>query len=181
MVDTRWKVPVVHHGGDLLGYHSDFYALPDHGVGVVILTNGDHGSLIRGALERRLLEVLFDGKPEAEGDLAAQAKRVRAEQKELRSRLVIPPEPAVLAGLGESYRSPELGALRLVREGDRVTIDLGEWRGAAGSRRNDDGSVSLYLVDPGLVGFEFVVGQRDGKRVLITRDGQHEYVFTEQG
>jgi len=23
------------------------------------------------------------------------------------------------------------------------------------------------------------VGEKDGKRVLITRDGQHEYVFTE--
>jgi hypothetical protein len=28
-------------------------------------------------------------------------------------------------------------------------------------------------------GFEFVVGERAGKRVLIVRDGQHEYVFTE--
>jgi len=28
-------------------------------------------------------------------------------------------------------------------------------------------------------GFEFVVGDRAGKRVLIIRDGQHEYVFTE--
>jgi len=32
-----------------------------------------------------------------------------------------------------------------------------------------------YAVD----GFEFVVTARDGKRALIIRDGQHEYVFTE--
>ena len=25
----------------------------------------------------------------------------------------------------------------------------------------------------------FMVGEKDGKRVLITRDGQHEYFFTE--
>jgi hypothetical protein len=31
------------------------------------------------------------------------------------------------------------------------------------------------------MGFEFVVGERAGKRVLITRDGQHEYMFTEAG
>jgi CubicO group peptidase (beta-lactamase class C family) len=79
MVDTRWGIPVVHHGGDLLGYHSDFFVLPDHGVGAVILTNADNGELIRGPLMRRLLEVLFDGRPEAEGDVTAQANRVRAE------------------------------------------------------------------------------------------------------
>ena len=85
MVNTRWGTPVVHHGGDLLGYHSDFFVLPEHGVGAVILTNADNGELIRGPLMRRLLEVLFDGNPEAEGDVAAQAKRVRAEQEKLRS------------------------------------------------------------------------------------------------
>lgn len=181
MVDTRWGVPVVHHGGDLLGFHSDFFALPDQGVGAVILTNADNGQLIRGPLMRRLLEVLFDGRPEAEGDVAAQARRVRAERQELRGRLVIPPDPAVLSGVGQVYRSPELGRLSVIRRPDRVVVDLGEWRTAVGSRKNEDGSVSLIGIDPGLVGFEWVIGERDGKRVLITRDGQHEYFFTEGG
>jgi CubicO group peptidase (beta-lactamase class C family) len=181
MVDTRWGTPVVHHGGDLIGYHSDFFALPEHGVGAVILTNADYGELIRGPLMRRLLEVLFDGRPEAEGDVAAQAKRVRAEQQELRGRLVIPPDPAVLSGVGKVYRSPDLGRLSVVRRPDRTVIDVGEWRSAVGSRKNDDGSVSLISIDPGLVGLELVIGERDGKRVLITRDGQHEYLFVEGG
>jgi len=42
--------------------------------------------------------------------------------------------------------------------------------------------VSLITVDPAVAGFfEFVIGERGGKRVLITRDGQHEYLFTEEG
>jgi len=181
MVNTRWGTPIVHHGGDLLGYHSDFFVLPEHGVGAVILTNADNGELIRGPLMRRLLEVLFDGRPEAEGDVAAQAKRVRAEQEKLRSRLDIPPSPTVLSGLASAYRSPELGKLAIVRKGDATIVDVGEWKAAVATRKNDDGSVSLITIDPGYVGFEFVVGEKDGKRVLITRDGQHEYVFTEAG
>ena len=181
MVNTRWGTPVVHHGGDLLGYHSDFFVLPEHGVGAVILTNADNGELIRGPLMRRLLEVLFDGNPEAEGDVAAQAKRVRAEQEKLRSRLAIPPAPTVVSGLAGVYRSPELGQLAIVRRGDAIVVDVGEWKTTVATRRNDDGSVSLITIDPGYVGFEFVVGEKDGKRVLITRDGQHEYVFTEAG
>ena len=179
-VGTRYRTPVVHHGGDLPGYHSDFAALPEYGVGMVILTNANNGELIRGPLTRRLLEVLFDGRPEAEGDVAAQAKRIRAEQEELRSRLIIPPDPAVLDGLGGAYRSPELGAVRLVRQADAAVLDFGEWRSAVGSRKNDDGSTSLITIDPGYLGFEFVIGQREGKRVLITRDGQHEYLFAEE-
>jgi CubicO group peptidase (beta-lactamase class C family) len=181
MVLTRWGTPVVHHGGDLLGYHSDFFVLPEHGVGAVILTNANNGQLIRGPLMRRLLEVLFDGRPEAEGDVAAQAKRIRAEQEELRSRLDVPPDPAVLSKLAPSYRSPELGTLSVVRKGDRAFVDVGEWRSAAATRKNDDGSISLITTDPGYVGIEFVIGEKDGKRVLITRDGQHEYFFVEAG
>jgi hypothetical protein len=47
------------------------------------------------------------------------------------------------------------------------------------SRKNDDGTTSFITIDPGTDGFEFVVGERAGKRVLVIRDGQHEYVFSE--
>ena len=49
MVDTTYGMPVVHHGGDMIGYHSDMMWLPEHGVGAVVLTNGDPGWLIRAA------------------------------------------------------------------------------------------------------------------------------------
>jgi hypothetical protein len=48
------------------------------------------------------------------------------------------------------------------------------------SRKNDDGTQSLFTIAPGSAGFEFVVGEKDGKRTLTTRDAQHEYVFVEQ-
>ena len=65
MVDTEYDIPVVHHGGDMIGYHSDMIWLPDQNVGAVILTNADPGWILRSQFRRRLLEVLFDGKPEA--------------------------------------------------------------------------------------------------------------------
>jgi len=39
--------------------------------------------------------------------------------------------------------------------------------------------MSFVTIDPTNLGFEFVVAQREGKRALIVRDGQHEYWFTE--
>jgi hypothetical protein len=47
------------------------------------------------------------------------------------------------------------------------------------SRRNDDGTISFITIDPAVDGYEFVAAERGGKRVLIIRDGQHEYVFNE--
>ena len=61
-LEHETRITVVHHGGDLAGYHSDMVWLRDLGVGAVILTNADSGVIIRGPLLRRLLEVLFDGK-----------------------------------------------------------------------------------------------------------------------
>ena len=52
------------------------YGIPDHGVGAVVLANADTGGFLTGLLRRRLLEVLFDGKPEA----VEQARVTRAQR-----------------------------------------------------------------------------------------------------
>ncbi|MEZ5313286.1 MAG: hypothetical protein R2862_06315 [Thermoanaerobaculia bacterium] len=189
MVDRRWGVPVVHHGGDLAGYHSDMIWLPEQGVGAVILTNGDTGYLLRGPLLRRLLEVLFDGQPEAEEQLRVSAEQHRAAVAKARERLTIPPDPQAVAKLAARYACPELGTLDVRREGGGAIFDVGEWKSAVASRANDDGTISFVTIDPTLDGFEFVVASgestggsnadRGRKRRLIVRDAQHEYVFEE--
>jgi CubicO group peptidase (beta-lactamase class C family) len=179
MVDKRYGVTVVHHGGDLAGYHSDMMWLPDYGVGAVILTNADSGVSLRGPLLRRLLEVLFDGKPEAETALKVAAAQRKAAIAKERERLVVPADPAAVAKLASRYASDALGEVRVLKEGNATVFDVGEWKSAVASRKNDDGTISFITIDPTLAGFEFVVADKDGKRRLITRDAQHEYVFTE--
>jgi hypothetical protein len=180
MVEATYGIPVVHHGGDLAGYHSDMIWLPEHGVGAVILTNADSGVIIRGPLLRRLLEVLFDGKPEAEEALrVAAAQRKEAIAKE-RERLVVPGDPAAVAKLAPRYVSAALGELKVGKEGTETVFDAGEWKSAVASRKNDDGTMSFITIDPTLAFFEFVVADKDGRRQLITRDAQHEYIWVEQ-
>jgi len=180
MVDTRWGVPVVHHGGDLAGYHSDMIWLPDHGVGAVILTNGDSGVYLRGPLLRRLLEVLFDGRPEAEEMLKVSAQQRQAAIAKERERLVVPADAAAAAKLAPHYKATALGEVTVLKEGSATIFDVGEWKSAVASRQNDDGTTSFITIDPTLAGFEFVVADKDGQRRLITRDAQHEYVFLEE-
>ena len=179
MVDKRYGIPVVRHGGDLPGYHSDMIWLPEHGVGAVILTNADSGVALRGLLQRRLLEVLFDGKPEAEESLTGAVARRKAAIAKERERLVVPADPAAVNKLASRYACEELGEVKVVKDGTVTVFDAGEWKSAVASRKNDDGTVSFITIDPALAGFEFVVGDTDGKRQLVTRDAQHEYVFVE--
>jgi CubicO group peptidase (beta-lactamase class C family) len=179
MVDTRYGTPVVHHGGDLAGYHSDMIWLPEHGVGAVILTNADSGVYIRGPLLRKLLEVLFDGRPEADEALRVAAAQRKAAIAKERERLVVPADPAAAAKLAPRYVNRALGAVAVLREGPATLVDVGEWKSTVASRKNDDGTISFITIDPTISGFEFVVADKDGKRRLITRDAQHEYVFEE--
>jgi len=179
IVDHKYGIPVVSHGGSMPGFKSDLYFLPDSGIGAVLLTNSDDGGRLTGPFGRRLLEVVFDGKPEAAGDVAARAANYKAELAKERERLVVPAAPALVAALAKRYSSKELGQLDVLTEGGVTTFDLGEWESTVASRKNDDGTISFVTIDPSRDGFEFVVGERGGKKVLVIRDGQHEYVFTE--
>jgi hypothetical protein len=49
--------------------------VPEAAVGAVILTNADDGEYLLRPFMRRVLEVLYDGKLEAAGDVAAAAAR----------------------------------------------------------------------------------------------------------
>jgi len=180
IINTHYGIPVVHHGGSLFGYKSDMIFLPDHGVGAVLLANADTGGFLAGLLRRRLLEVLFDGKSEAAEQLKVGVAQRIANIAKNRERLVVPADAAEAGKLAASYVSPELGTLR-VRSQDGATIfDFGNWRSTVASRRNDDGTTSFVFIDPTIGGFNFVVGERDGKRALIVRDAQHEYAFVER-
>jgi CubicO group peptidase (beta-lactamase class C family) len=178
-VDHRWGIPVVRHGGDLAGYHSDMMWLPDHGVGAVILTNGDWGWGLRGPLLRRMVEVLFDGRPEAQAMLDATVAQNEAAVTKFRSEIELPPNAAIASRLAARYVNDALGELRVERRGPDVVIDAGEWKSRTVTRKNEDGTTALVTIDPTLDGFAWVVGEKDGRRTLTLRDAQHEYVFTE--
>lgn len=178
-LNTVWGVPVVHHGGSMGGYKSDFMFLPEAGVGAVILTNSDTGQSLLRPFMRRLLEVLYDGKPEAASDVAGAAARTRAAMAEFRSQMSMPPDPAAAAALAVRYANPDLGTLVVQHEGADVRFQFVTFASRMATHANEDGTVSFISADPTNEGFEFVVAERDGHRALITRDGQHEYVFTE--
>jgi hypothetical protein len=162
----------------MIGFKSNFFFLPDSGIGAVLLTNSDNGGMLLGPFGRRLLEIVFDGKPEAAGDVASQAARHKAEMAKDRERLVIPADPAQVNALAKEYTSKDLGEITVQSQDGGTTFQFDGFKSTVASRKNDDITISFITIDPGADGFEFVVGKRSGKKVLVIRDGQHEYTFT---
>jgi CubicO group peptidase (beta-lactamase class C family) len=178
-VDTTYDEPVVHHGGDLIGYHSDMIWLPRKKVGAVILTNSDPGWILRTLFRRKLLEVLFDGRPEADAELAARGKTFFADLAAERKLLVVPADAIETGKLARRYANAALGEIAVHRGGGFTLFDFGEWKSEMASRKNPDGTFSFITTAPGVEGFAFVVGS-GAKKTLTLRDAQHEYVFAGQ-
>jgi CubicO group peptidase (beta-lactamase class C family) len=178
-VDKHLDIEIIHHGGDLFGYHSDMIWLPAYGIGATILTNSDSGVYLRGPLLRKMLEVLFDAKPEADEQLRTSIANRQTAAKKERERLVIPAAKQEAAQLAHTYSNAALGGITVSKRGEQLVFDFTDWKSMVASRRNDDGTTSFITIDPGIAGIEFVVGASDGRKTLILRDSQHEYEFVE--
>ncbi len=180
MDDQTYGISVVHHGGDLIGFHSDWFAIPSAQVGAVILTNSDSGVELRGPFLRKLLEVLYNGKPEADADVASAAKTDAQALAVQRKLITVPASPAYAAQLAQYYTSPALGRIAVSHDAQGLVFQFGLWSSHVGTRKNADGTISFLTISPGRGGFDFVL-PKDGSRELIIRDGQHVYTYTAQG
>jgi CubicO group peptidase (beta-lactamase class C family) len=173
IIRTKYDVTVIAHGGDMIGFHSDMMWIPEANVGAVVLTNGDLGPSIRGQFQRKLLELLYDGKPEADENVAQSAKNFFTQLAAGRKLLTVPADPAEAAKLAKLYHNDALGEIAVIQKAGKTIFDFGEFKSEVATKKNPDGTVSFDTIDPGTQGFEFTVGDK----TLTIRDGQHEYVF----
>jgi hypothetical protein len=178
-IDRQWGVTVIHHGGSAAGYRSHMMWLPDHNVGAVILINSDTGGTLRSAFRRRLLELLFDGAPTAEADLARFAVLDRQAVAEERAGLTVPADPVAVASLARAYRSKDLGDLRVYEEDGRTWFDFGGWKSEVATFTGEGGSTAFVTISPGMSGYVFEPASRSGQRALVTREAQSSYSFEE--
>jgi len=177
IVDTQYGITVASHGGDMLGFHSNMIWLPEYGIGVTILTNSDAGVLLRGPLQRKLLEVVFDGRPEADDRLKVSIANHQAELAKFRERLTLPVPAGAAKALAARYASPELGHVKVSRQAGKLRFQFDHWNSEVALRQNEDGTQSYMTIDPGVAGIEFVRDDKAAQPTLVLRDSQHEYRF----
>ncbi len=166
-------ITAFHHGGSLPGYFSDIYFIPDAGVGAVLLTNSEGGAALLDPFMHRLLEILYDGKPQAEAAVAAAA--AHSPMEAFFKALTWPVDPKIAAKVVGRFAGPEIGTLTFTYSAGTLTLSNGLWASPMASRANADGTESIVTAGPGITGIEFVLTSDHGKRGLTVRDAQHEY------
>jgi CubicO group peptidase (beta-lactamase class C family) len=176
-ISRQYGIPIASHGGDMLGYHSNMIWLPEHGMGLTILTNSDPGVMLRGPLLRKFLEIVFDGRPEADESIRLSAANRAAASAKTRELLTHPIPPEALRVLAARYRSPQLGTITVTQRGGRAHLRTAHWGSELAFRRNADGTASYVTIDPGIEGIEFVRDDKAPTPTLLLRDAQHEYRF----
>jgi Beta-lactamase len=171
-------IRVISHGGSMFGYKSNFFFVPDAGVGGVILTNADSGWRVARAIMRRTLEVLYDGQPEAEENLLSGVRETRVFLTGEHRDWQVPPAPAEVQRLAGAYRNGALGEIVVQRSQGEVVFQFGGWKSRMGTKLNPDGTTSFISIDPGIRGFEFNAPVAVGVYArLKLRDAQHAYEY----
>ena len=181
MIQDDHGVQVVQHGGNNLGYTADMYFLPEHGVGVALLTNGQGANLFTGVVRRRLMELLFDGQDEAAQTLTFGVAQQEKSVKKLLEEVVFVPQRAWVTKWTGRYANADLGDVTLRAGGKEAVLDAGEWKCTVGERKQPDGTSTLMLTSPPLAGLELIPAENGGKPTLTLRTMQQEYVFATAG
>jgi CubicO group peptidase (beta-lactamase class C family) len=173
-------IETVFHGGSVNGYKSDWIVIPGARIGGAILTNGENGYPLVTAFRRKLIELVYDAKPEADAYVAAEGRRIDETLATQRKRIGQPiPRNADLAA---RYANPLLGTITIKHVGSATVFDFGPWETRIGTRRdaNAPGGLDYVSIAPSEIDdLAFVPGRDGGVRTLTLRDSQHAYVYRE--
>ncbi|HVV85127.1 MAG TPA: serine hydrolase domain-containing protein [Kofleriaceae bacterium] len=179
MVTSDHGVTVLHQGGGTMGFTSDLFMLPDQDVGVVVLTNAGATSdystanAFLAAVRQGFLEIAFDGRAQAQGQLTAALGVIRTTALR-ESQLLAPVDDDFAAALAGTYQAPGLGTITIAKKGE-YQLDAGEWTTGLAKKTDRDRTVKLFTTTPPFLGFA-LAPQGDGSLVLEAR--QQVVTFT---
>ena len=176
-IDQSRGLQAIGHGGNTFGFSADATFYPEHGIGLVVLTNAAAANAYTGAVRRKLVELLFDANEEAEKGLAFSIKQLGAVIKKQLEEITMKPDPAFVEPLVGTWTNSRLGAIEIRREGDGFTLDAGEWTAPVGEHKDQSGARKIILTGPPFVGLAFWSQKNEGKPALLFETAQQKYWF----
>lgn len=177
-IENNRGVRVCGTAGHAPGYSSTMLFLPDHGVAAVMLTNVDPPNPLTRQFQRRLFEILFDGRDEAREDLSLNLKSQEQNHSKEVAQIDLTPDRAFFERFTGTYEHALYGKITIRIEGKGAVLDAGEWKTTVGRQRDEDGTEKLVGTPPPWIGWpSFVRKESGGKVTLEMQDGQRNVVF----
>ncbi len=175
-VDEYKGAPLVHHGGNTVGFTSDLAFLPEAGLGIVTLANAQAANLFTEAVRFRLLELVYGQPFEHDAEVAFALEQ--AEQAIADLRIDERVDPAAVAPYLGPYANAALGRVTLTQEGDRLILDAGEFRTELRPMLDETGAVARYVTfEAPVTGLPVEFAIENGTPTLVFGEGVAEYRF----
>lgn len=191
-VDSYKDQPMMHHGGNMLGFTSDLAFLPDAGIGIVVLTNGQGTNLFNEAVRYRFLELVFEQEPEFQEQLEAVLQGQADLPETDTGAPVLTGTPsaspvaieavdvaAVEPFVGE-YANDALGTVTIELDQDRPWLDAGEFRTELRPAPGSD-ATGYLMVDPPMAGLPVELRLDGDVPTVVVGTGATEYTFVPTG
>jgi len=176
-VDEYKGLPVIHHGGNTLGFSSALAFIPSIDLGVSVLSN-QWGSLLNDAVWMRLLEMLFEQPQEYDATVQFAQEQLEDGLAEARSGLLETVDADAVAAYLGLYTNAALGTLELALNDGLLTADAGEFQLQLLPHADAQGTVDSYVSVTTGLGLSLRLAEDDGGRpIILIGSGSAEYRF----
>jgi CubicO group peptidase (beta-lactamase class C family) len=167
----------VTHGGNTLGFSADMFFLPEHGVGMVVLTNLRAANLFLTAIGQKLIEILFEAESKAETILTGAKKALDNSLESLRKRVKTDPGATLwIRDYVGNYVSEELGPASISQEGEGFRIAFESWSSDLGVEEQSSESRQIVVTSAPWLG-SIKLQLTDDPDILLLDGGQTKYRF----
>nr|WP_315475690.1 serine hydrolase domain-containing protein [uncultured Undibacterium sp.] len=177
-INQKLGITSINHTGTTFGFNSISFLVPESGIGMVAMSNTDQGVGLLNLARRRLLELVYDAKPEAESTLVKLVTQNENDGQEQRA-LVASADNSLEGQLGTHYAHPIFGKLTVSKIGNSLVFDFGEWKTRVVGRKDESGVVLFSSIDPSIGFVDFRVHNTEGTRAIVIEMGLERYQFDE--
>jgi len=180
MLTEQQGLAQVTHGGNTLGFSADLAFFPEHGIGMVVLSNLRAANLFLSAVGQRLIEILFGAEAKAEALVTSAKKALDDSLASIRQR--VKTEPAASAWIQYyigHYVSEELGSASISQQGEGFRVAFESWSSDLGSEEQSDKSRHIVLTSAPFQG-SLKLQLTDDPNILLLDGGQMRYRFVRQ-
>jgi CubicO group peptidase (beta-lactamase class C family) len=170
----RQGLAEVGHGGNTRGFTADMFFLPEHRIGMVILTNLSLANQFLASVEQKLLEVLFGAESKAEAMVAAEKKAQDDATEVTRRRIKTDAEAtAWIREYTGHYVSKELGPAYISQAGDGFQVDFESGSSKLAVEQSGTSRQIVLITPPWTTKLQ----PTDDRNTLLVDGGQTRYQF----
>ncbi|MCE7987747.1 MAG: hypothetical protein DYG89_41820 [Caldilinea sp. CFX5] len=171
---------MIDHGGNTLGFTSEFKFLPEAQLGIVVLTNAQGTNVFSGAVSERLLELVFEQESEVAQSLTFVLEQIAEAGEKLAGQLVGAIDAAAVTPYVGDYRNDALGAMTVTFQDGVLRAEFGEFASDLLPKNDDKGAFEGYIfADPPLPGLLLSFEEDEADQpIIVMGAGVTEYTFT---